>query len=140
MDARQLDLDVALEIMGYRWVEWRHEALQGAPLDQPGRFLARADDPLSHLHTPAASGVPELRDALSKLPRYSGNLDLAMDVASQVGLFREGGAELKRGADGTWILDVTATERRYDGPEAPRLVCTAALEWNRGGSPGSSGS
>lgn len=127
--ARRLDLDVAVRIMGYRWVEWNHALLHGAPLDQPGRFLARPDDPLAHLQTPARPGTPDQEGALGALPRFSRDLQLALEAAKAVGLFRDGDADLSRGTDGDWALEVRAGGRRYAGPSAAAVVCRAALDW-----------
>lgn len=128
---RQLDLRVAVTIMGYRWVEWNHALLQGALVDEPGRFLARPDAPLAHLQVPASPSARDRLDALASLPEFASDLQLAAEAAETTGLFRHGGAGLSQKPNGEWILEVAASGRWYSGDNPASLVCLAALDWVR---------
>lgn len=126
-EQERLDAEVARRLMGYRWVAWNREALSGAPLYEPGRFLAREDDMSSHLHVEAGPDVPLQARPLKHVPHYSGSEELAFQVASAASLFLDGKAVLFREADRHWVVEVRgATLRSGDLPE---LLCRAALRW-----------
>jgi hypothetical protein len=98
-----LDSQIATRVFGYRWVEWNHAFLRGAPLDTPGRFLASPDHALAHLHVDAASGTEPAPDALSLVPPFTTSLDHAFEAAS-------GGL-------------------RVAGPRLASTLCQATIAW-----------
>lgn len=127
---RSLDKAVALEVVGYRWVEWNHRALRGAPLDRPGRFLALPDDPLAHLHVPASSGACEADQAMAHVPHFSLLADHALRAADASGLFSAGGAVATReGAD--WRVRTPDGTVDVADAEFAVALCRAALAWVR---------
>ena len=128
--SRELDVEVATRITGYRWVEWNHDALDGAPIDEPGRFLAHPDEPTYHLCSPAPPGTPDAQHPFRFVPPYSTNLDSALDAAEHVGLFRSGNAILTEAPGGRWLLEIGATGERFEGSEAASVVCRAVLAWH----------
>lgn len=126
--SRALDLEVALRVEGYRWVEWDHTALAETPLDSPGRFVAPANGLLSHLQVDASPSTALAAEAYGYLKPYSTDPALALRVAEEVGLFSRGRAELSRLDSGRWRL-------RADGGIAledqcvSRLLCRATLAY-----------
>lgn len=126
-EEEQLDVDVATRIMGYRWVRWNRRALAGAPLYEPGRFLAPPDDPTAHLAEEAAADIPRQQDPLKRVPRYSSREDLAFRVASTAGLFLRGKALLLRDPDGRWVVEVRGAS--LTSRSLPELLCRASLRW-----------
>jgi hypothetical protein len=128
---RALDAAVAQEVVGYRWVEWNHQALRGSPLERPGRFLALPDDPLAHLHVPASPGARQADEAMAHVPHYSVLADDALRAADVSGLFADGGAVVARGGDG-WRVRTPDGAVDVSHPELPMALCQAALAWVRG--------
>lgn len=126
---RKLDLAIALEVAGYRWVTWNREAVGGRPMGRGSAFLAGPDDLLSHLHQPANGTEPKEDGALAAIPEFSRNVGAAMGIAERVGLFREGGAVLGRRPDGTWVVRAPALQEEVWGTEAAEVVCRATLAW-----------
>lgn len=129
---RSLDQAIAEEVAGFRWVEWNHAALRGAPIDRPGRFLARPDDPLAHLHLAAGQDVKPAADALAHVPHYSRLVDAALGAAEAAGVFRGAGATFDRAADGRWRVRIPALDVEIFDTEPAVVLCRAALEWVRG--------
>lgn len=127
-EQEHLDIEVAMQLMGFRWVEWSKAALGGAPLYTPGRFLASLDDMTSHLYTEAAPETPLSDQALARVPRYSQDDTLAFAAAEASGLFAEGHATLSRDLDGSWVIDVEGD--RLASRALPDLLCRAALHWS----------
>lgn len=126
-DPRQLDIEVATRLMGFAWVEWNQVELAGAPLASPGRFLARSSELTAHLLRPARLSTPESHDCLTRVPRYSTEIDQAMRVAARAGLVEGDELLIRREADGRWIVDATehgisAVDRRL-----ATALCLAAL-------------
>ncbi len=113
---------------GYRWVEWKHEALGGAPLDEPGRFLGAPTDALAHLQKAAEPGAPLATAPYRNLRRYSTDRAAALAVAETVGLFGTGGASLSRDPSGTWHLGADHGIALDDACLA-RLICRAVLSY-----------
>lgn len=124
-EEQRLDTEIALRLMGFRWVEWG----QGAegPLREPGRFLARSDSPLKHLHRPAGTEVPAQDHPLTRVPRYSVAVQHAFEAAEKAALFREGRAVLSRESDGEWVIEVRGLH--LTSPGLAELLCRASLEW-----------
>lgn len=128
---RPLDEAVALEVAGYRWVEWNHQALRGSPLERPGRFLSLPDDLLAHLHLPASRHARRADEAMAQVPHYSLLADDAMRAADVSGLFSAGGAVVFR--DGAvWRVRTRDGAVDVAEPELPVALCQAALAWVRG--------
>lgn len=127
---RGLDEAVALEVAGYRWVVWNHQALRGSPLERPGRFLALPDDPLAHFHVPAPSGARQADEAMAHVPHYSVLADDALRAADGAGLFSVGGALVSRnGAD--WRVRTPEGAVDVADPRLSVALCRAALAWVR---------
>ncbi|GMV05756.1 MAG: hypothetical protein AMXMBFR53_20330 [Gemmatimonadota bacterium] len=126
--SRDLDVAVALEVGGYRWVEWNHAALRGAPLDAPGRFLAHEGDPLGHLHVPASPGAEPSEDALARVPHYAALVEEAFRAAQAAGVFTSGGARLEKGAGG-WRVEFPSLGVCVEDLDLCVALCTAALRW-----------
>ena len=128
-EEKRLDTEVATRLMGFRWVEWGRGA-QG-PLREPGRFLARSDSPVEHLHRPAEPEVPLQEHPLSRVPRYSVNVGAAFEAAEIAGLFSEGRAVLSQEPDLEWVIEVRGL--RLGSDRLAELLCRASLEWAAAG-------
>jgi hypothetical protein len=124
-----LDSEIAIRVFGYRWVEWNHALLRGAPLETPGRFLASPDHALAHLHVDAAPGTEPAPDALTLVPPFTTSLDRAFDAAQKVGLFGGGYACLRRTAEGDWSIETASGGFRVAGRRLAPTVCRAAIAW-----------
>lgn len=125
---RTLDVQVAVRADGYRWVEWKHEALGGAPLDEPGRFLGAPTDPLVHLQKGAEPGAPLAAAPYRNLRHYATDRAAALAVAEKVGLFGTGAASLSRDRSGRWHL-AAARGIALDDACLARLICLAVLAY-----------
>ena len=124
-EEKRLDTEIATRLMGFRWVEWGKGA--EGPLREPGRFLARSDSPLEHLHRPADLEVPAQDHPLSRVPRFSANVSHAFDAAEAAALFSEGRAVLCREPDLQWVIEVSGL--RLTSRRLAELLCRASLEW-----------
>lgn len=124
-EEERLDTEVATRLMGFRWVEWGKEA--EGPLREPGRFLARSDSPLDHLHRPADLEVQAQDHPLSRVPRYSANVGHAFDAAEAAALFSEGRAVLSQEPDLGWVVEFRGL--RLTSRRLAELLCRASLEW-----------
>lgn len=129
---RSVDVEVAVEVAGFRWVTWNHQALGGAPLDTAGRFLAHPADLLAHLQLPASLDETPSDDALARVPRYSESLDDALRAADGAGLFNEGRARLERTESGAWVVHLPGLGVSASGERLPEVLCRAGLQWMRG--------
>lgn len=129
---KSVDVEVALEVAGFRWVTWNHQALAGAPLDTAGRFLAHRTDFLAHLQLPANLDETPSDDALARVPRYSESLEDALRAAEGAGVFGEGRATLERTESGAWVVHLPGLGVSATGEHLPELLCRAALQWVRG--------
>ena len=129
---RALDVAVAVEVAGFRWVTWDRVALGGLPVGSGEPFLASPDDPLAHLHRPAEPTVPPSGPRLAGVPDFSRDLDAAVAAAEQVGLFRDGRATLSRELDGTWVVAGPGLPEGVRGGGAAEAICRAALDWVKG--------
>lgn len=128
---RSLDVAIATEVAGFRWVTWNDLAIGGAPLSTPGRFLAHPGDLLAHLHLPADLSAALAEDSLDRVPRYSEDLAEAFRVANDVGLFTLAQAALERESSGLWAIRVPALDVTLRSEHLPQVVCDAALLWAR---------
>jgi len=127
-----LDEQVAVQVGGFRWVEWNHAALRGAPLDAPGRFLAPPDHFLWHLQIPADPSTPPAQHPLRLVPRFSNDLGQAMRAAERAGLFSRGHAVLRRKGSGNWCIEADEGRIRLEGERLPALICEASLVFVHG--------
>ncbi len=123
----QLDVEVAIRLFGFRWVEWNERALGGGPLYSPGRFLVPPDYPTSHLLEDAPEAVPLHEHATAKVPEYSQDETCAYQAAERAGLFSVARATLHREDDGSWVVEVGGL--RLSSPQLPEVICRASLEW-----------
>lgn len=124
-EERRLDTEIATHLMGFRWVEWGRRA--EGPLREPGRFLARSDSPLEHLHRPADPEDPLQDHPLSRVPRYSASIEHAFEAAQEAALFSEGRAVLSQEPDREWVIEVRGL--RLTSRRLAELLCRASLEW-----------
>ena len=124
-EEKRLDTEIATRLMGFRWVEWG-EGAEG-PLREPGRFLARSNSPLEHLHRSADLEVPAQDHPLSRVPRFSADVCHAFEVAEAAALFSEGRAVLSREPDLEWVIEVRGL--RLTSHRLAELLCRASLEW-----------
>lgn len=126
IEEQRLDTEIATRLMGYRWVEWGPGA--EGPIRKPGRFLARTDSPMAHLHRPADDEAPLHERPLARVPCYSADLAHAFAVAEAASLFRAGKAVLYREEpDGRWTIEVRGLQ--LTSGQLPELLCRASLEW-----------
>lgn len=123
----ELDVEVAVRLFGYRWVEWNREMVGEGALYPDGRFLAPEDDGLFHLFIDASEAVPEHLHPLGKVPEYSTDERQAFAAAERSGLFLRGGAVLSREPDGAWMVELEG--RRHSGPRLAEVVAEASLRW-----------
>lgn len=124
--SRGTDVEIATRVAGFQWVEWDHDLLKGAPLDQPGRFLARGDTPLSHLQRPARPDLSPGAAPLRYVPRYSAAVEHAIAAAEAAGVFAIGGVRIARDAAG-WSIAFESTGERIEGEALAEVLCVAAL-------------
>lgn len=125
-EGAQLDVEVAIRIFGFRWVEWNERAIGGGPVYTPGRFLVPPDYPVSNL-LDAPETVPLHEHATAKVPEYSQDETCAYEAAECAGLFSAGQATLYRDDDGNWVVEVRGL--RLSSPQLPEVICRASLEW-----------
>jgi hypothetical protein len=123
----QLDVQVAIRLFGFRWVEWNETALGGGPLYTPGRFLVPPDYPTAHLLKDAPDAVPPHEHATAKVPEYSQDVTCAYQAAERAGLFSVGRATLYREGGGNWVVEVRGL--RLSSPQLPEVICRASLEY-----------
>lgn len=124
-EEKRLDTEIATRLMGFRWVEWGKGA--EGPLREPGRFLARSDSPLEHLHRPAGLRVPVQEHPMSRVPRFSANVGRAFEAAEAAALFSEGRAVLSQEPDLEWAIELQGL--RLTSHRLAELLCRASLEW-----------
>ena len=124
-EEQRLDTEVATRLMGFRWAEWGPGA--EGPLRAPGRFLAKTDTPLDHLHQPAGPDAPLHERPFSRVPRYSAEIGHAFEVAEVAGLFGDGRAVLHQEAEDEWVMEVRGL--RLTSPRLAELLCRASLAW-----------
>lgn len=127
----ELDLQVALRVEGYRWVEWNHRAVGEAPLDEPGRFVGHPGDLLAHLYVEAGTEVPCSDGPYARLPRYSLEPGPALRAAERAGLFTGEGVAVRCSPTGTWTVE--SSDVRLEDECLPRLLSRAALRLVAGG-------
>lgn len=123
----KLDVEVAIRIFGFRWVEWNERALGEGPLYTPGRFLVPPDYPTSHLLEDAPDTVPLHEHATAKVPEYSQDETCAYQAADRAGLFSAGRATLYHEDNGNWVVEVRGL--KLSSPQLPEVICRASLEW-----------
>jgi hypothetical protein len=127
VEQERLDMEVAIRLFRFHWVQWNKQALGGGPLYTPGVFLAAPDDYFSHLYEEAPPQAAWHHHALAKVPEYSRDETCAFRAAEQSALFRAGGGILSQEEDGTWVVHVAG--RQYASPRLPELICRASLAW-----------
>jgi hypothetical protein len=123
---RSLDESVALEILGYHWVQWRRDTGFNGPPER-GRFLAPPKGLLSHLQVPASPEVPVAEDPFRYLPPFSTDAGAAMELAERVGLFEAGGAVLEVTSQGLWSCLSKDRGEIASGQTLAEAVCRACL-------------
>jgi hypothetical protein len=127
-EQEHLDIEVAIRLMGFRWMEWSKAGLGEAPLYSPGRFLASLDDMTSHLYAEAAPDTPLADQPLARVPRYSQDEAPAFSAAEASGLFLDARATLSRDPDGSWVIELQGD--RLASHSLPELLCRASLRWS----------
>jgi hypothetical protein len=127
VDPRFLDAEVAVRLLGYRWVQWNPRGGGLGPSDEKGRFLYPPDGLLSHLQVPAGPEVPVADDPYRYLPSFCEDVAAAFEAARSAGLFGVVGAILNYHEPGEWSVqthDGNVLARGYSLPEA---LCRASL-------------
>lgn len=124
-----LDLEVALRIEEYAWVEWHPDGLGHSPLYEVGRFVGHPGDLLAHHYVPAAAGASLAAQPYRRLPRYSTDTGLAFRAAERSGIFAGQGARLFASDTGTWTLVGSDERIRVEDDSLPRLLCRSSLLW-----------
>lgn len=129
--AADADLDVAVgvRVEGYRWVEWSHGTLRGAPIDQPGKFLGHPGDLLSHLYVEASPDARTAPEPYRHLPPYASDAGFALRAGERAGMFRGRGLRLSCSPMGRWRVTVDDPELSLEDDRLPRLLCRAVLRW-----------
>jgi hypothetical protein len=80
---------------------------------------------------PWVRSMPLAHQPYRHLPRHSQDARLALQSCERVGLLREGGATLRQGGDGTWILEPAGQDALLHDVSLPSLRARAALSWHR---------
>jgi hypothetical protein len=126
VESRSLDEEVAIRLLGYRWVHWNSRG-GGGPSDEKGRFLAPPDGLLSHHQVPAGSEVPIADDPHRYLPEFCQDLEAAFDVARSVGLLDVAHAILEVDDLGDWTVRTREGEVLAQARSLPEALCRASL-------------
>lgn len=129
--ARALDLDVALEVGGYRWIEWNEWALAGASRGTRSGVSSHPHDLLAHLHLPAAPSALPAPDQFARAPRFSELMEKALGAAEGTGIFSHGHATLTQTYSGVWRIDLPEAGRSVEGANLRVVLCEASLLWVR---------
>lgn len=124
-----LDLEIALRIEEYTWVEWHPAGLGHTPLYEGGRFVGHPGDVLAHHYVPADPGAPLAPQPYRRLPGYSADTGLALRAAERAGIFAGHGARLSASDTGIWTLVTPDPRVRVEDDSLPRLLCRASLLW-----------
>ena len=124
---RTLDEEVAVRLLGYRWVQWNNRSAGVAPSEERGRFLAPPDGLLSHLQVPAGLEVPLAEDPFRYLPAFSDDLSAAFEAARSAGLFGVVGAILNYDEPGEWSVQTRHGDVLARGYSLPEALCRATL-------------
>lgn len=128
---RALDVEIALEAMGFQWVRW-DELSAGAKAmeDRHGRFLAPADRITAQHEEEAGSSTPLAPGWDRFVPFYSTRIEDAMPAAEKVGLFRRSVTVRHDYGDG-WIVRTDragGTKVHGRGNTLAEALCRAVLE------------
>lgn len=128
---RSLDVEVALEAMGFRWVRWDEpEAAVKAMEYRHGRFLSPPDRITARHEQEAESSTPLAPGWDRFVPFYSTRVEPAIAAAEEVGLFRRSVTIRREPSDG-WIVRTDrsgGTRIQGDGETLPEALCRAVLE------------
>lgn len=131
-----LDEEVAIRILGYRWVVWKSLDQFPLPREEVGRFLVPPDHPLAREMVEADPGVPLAKEPDRFLPMFSADSEAAFDVARKVGLFVSSNGFLAMTPGGGWEVQDDAGRVLGVGSTIPEAVCRGALAWlGRNGAP-----
>lgn len=126
---RRLDEEVATRVLGYRWVQWNPREGAMPPSDEKGRFLAPSDGLLSHHQVPAGRSVPPAQEPYRYVPRFSSEIESALEAAQAVGLLRHDNATLELSEQGEWTIRTKGDRLAITAPTLPEALCRAALRW-----------
>lgn len=130
-----LDLEVALRIEGYRWMEWSRSGLREAPLYREGRFVGHPGDMAAQHYVDARPSARLAEHPYERLPQYSSDPGLAIRAAERAGLFLGDGARLSSTSSGSWRLRAASRSIDLTDDSLPRLLCRASLRWIEGAAP-----
>lgn len=131
-----LDEEVAIRILGYRWVMWKSRDQFPLPHEEEGRFLAPPDHPLARELVEADPGISLAKEPDRFLPMFSEDPEAAFDIARKVGLFVSSNGFLAMTPGGGWEVQDDAGQVLGFGSSIPEAVCRAALAWlDRKGAP-----
>lgn len=126
---RDLDEQVATRVLGYRWVQWRNGEGVLPPSDEKGRFLAPVEGLLSHHQVEAGMRVPLAPEPYRYVPRFSVEIESALEAAQAVGLLRNENTVLERSEEGDWTVRTKGDRLAIQAPTLPEALCRAALRW-----------
>ena len=131
-----LDEEVAIQLLGFRWVVWKSLDSFPLPMEEAGRFLAPSDGPLAEGQVPAGPEVPLAKEPDRYVPLVSSDAEAALELARQVGLFVAGNAFLSVSPLGEWTVCTEDGRVWASGRSVPEVLCRAAMEWHaaQGGS------
>ncbi len=121
--------EVALRLLGYRWVEWDRNRPDGGPSDETGRFLAHPEGLLSRFQTPVGRQTPLALEPDRNLPLFLEDPGAAFEVAMRAGLFRDSGVLLSMSPQGEWTLRTAQDGVVVSGKELAEVLCRASLAW-----------
>ena len=125
-----LEEEIAVSLLGFRWVRWDRERPDGGPSEEGGRFLASDDGLLSRFQIPAERDVPEAREPGRYLPPFLEDVGAAVVVAQRAGLFGELGAAVSLGPSGEWEVRKQGDPVVVKGRSLAEVLCRAALAWS----------
>jgi len=124
-----LDEEVAIRILGYRWVVWKDLDRFPLPHEEQGRFLAPPDHPEARGQEEVGSEVPLAKEPDRFLPMFSEDPEAAFEVARRVGLFVSSNGFLAMMPGGGWEVQDDDGRVLGSGDSIPEAVCRAALAW-----------
>jgi len=125
-----LEEEVAVSLLGFRWVRWDRERPDGGPSDEEGRFLASEDGLLSRFQVPANLELPQARAPGRYLPPFLEEVGAAAAVAQRTGLFGGSGAVVSLGSSGEWEVRKEGGPVAVKGGNLAEVLCRAALAWS----------
>jgi hypothetical protein len=126
---RELDEEVAVRVLGYRWVQWKTGEGVLPPSEERGRFLAPVEGLLSRHQVEVGRRGPLAREPYRYVPRFSVELESALEAAQAVGLLRNENTVLELSDQGEWTVRAKGDRLTMTAATLPEALCRAALRW-----------